>query len=264
MTAKDFLRAWTVKSTRADTAIPTLTVKVGDPEQPAHFTVHECLIKRQSAFFEQALTGAWKESTDRIVNLVEFSPESFAIYCYWLYSNNFWSEHFSEEPLPANIEGPHPYDREWDLLLESFALGDFLQDTMFKDMIIDEITRWLTVRPTVSFRKAVELGTLIYDHTRKPAYEIREWTFCRSPRLLPIDLMTSIDWADQSSQTERGVLESANTDFRLDYLFAYIEPSPFRSARARETFIRDTRYPCRYHEHWRMDTPCYKTREPRF
>ncbi|KAF2102654.1 hypothetical protein NA57DRAFT_27179, partial [Rhizodiscina lignyota] len=103
-----------------------VTVLVGRSQEK--FLVHEGLIRARSAFFEKALSRDWKEAQKKLVELPETDVPQFTLYERWLYTSTIYSR--SEDGLGVS---------EGRLLIESYFLGDMLQDADFKDAVIDAI-----------------------------------------------------------------------------------------------------------------------------
>jgi hypothetical protein len=64
-----------------------IKIKVG--QEGVIFHVHENMLVRRSAFFRKALSGEWKESKDRTVELPENDPSTVALYCQAVYGRYF-------------------------------------------------------------------------------------------------------------------------------------------------------------------------------
>lgn len=109
-----------------------ITVRVG--VEPAHvdFTVHEDLVRKSSAFFEAALGREWLESKERMVRLPEYAAKDFMIYVQWLYS----------ERLHMSPDGGAKEPTESTNLMKGYLLGDYLQDTRYKDTLMDALIEW--------------------------------------------------------------------------------------------------------------------------
>lgn len=103
-------------------------VVVGDEKET--FSVHENLIRTSSPFFDKALTGAWRESSQRTIQLPEDEPKIFAIYVHWLY--NCTLPVFCNEPDLAG-------NSEYVEIVKAYVLGDKLLDAAFQNTAIDAI-----------------------------------------------------------------------------------------------------------------------------
>jgi hypothetical protein len=108
-----------------------IEVKVGEGEKQKTFDVHESLIASRSLFFKKAMSGSWKESKDRIVNLPEEDPEIFKIYVHHLYTG---SVAVIPEPLPA-ITGRHA---KW-IICRLYVLAEKIQDVKAKNSAIEAL-----------------------------------------------------------------------------------------------------------------------------
>lgn len=108
-----------------------IEVKVGEGEKQETFDVHEALITPRSLFFKKAMSGSWKESEDRIVNLPEEDPEIFKIYVHHLYTG---SVAVIPEPLPAVTGRPV----KW-IICRLYVLAEKLQDVKAKNSAIEAL-----------------------------------------------------------------------------------------------------------------------------
>ncbi|KAF2801691.1 uncharacterized protein BDZ99DRAFT_528162 [Mytilinidion resinicola] len=100
----------------------SIIVRVGSP--PTDFSVHESLVCSRSPFFANAMNGAWAEAESRVVPLPDDAPSTFALYRTWLYTGLLACKSSSDSD-------------EWELLACAYVLGEKLQDSDFKDTVID-------------------------------------------------------------------------------------------------------------------------------
>jgi hypothetical protein len=107
-------------------------VRVG--ERSEH-KVDEKLLRTSSAFFKAALSHEWKESQTHTIELPTVEPENFQIYLDWLHTRRV---HVSTSLDPS----PEERQQEMDKLVESYVLGDYVQDIDYKDTIMDTIMDW--------------------------------------------------------------------------------------------------------------------------
>jgi len=94
------------------------------------FTIHEALIRKESPFFEAALSRDWKEGEEKLVPMPEDRPDTFRLYVHWIYSRRIFLEPFSD---PDNQNR----SKHLDHLIRAYILGDKLLDLDFQDAIID-------------------------------------------------------------------------------------------------------------------------------
>ncbi|KAF2087286.1 hypothetical protein K490DRAFT_56909 [Saccharata proteae CBS 121410] len=159
------------------------------------FSLPVALIRKRSPFLTAAIDGPWKESKDRVMRFTEASPEAFNIYVYWLCERKYGDcpmEHWLCINKDVLCEGHEPSDptfgtmESWNLLLECFALGDFLQDLQFKDCVIDQIEDCVIcdVEKLPDGYDLWQLVEVIYRHTVRPGVNSTQ-----SPRQLVLDLV---------------------------------------------------------------------------
>ncbi|KAF2643924.1 hypothetical protein P280DRAFT_514907 [Massarina eburnea CBS 473.64] len=106
---------------------PTVQVVLADERS---FFIYESLICSSSRYFDAALGSDWAEAQDRVIHLTEYPAHTFEIYMQWLFSNNVHS-------LGVVPDGHSTVLSEWSVLVEAYLLGDYIQDTKFKDTVID-------------------------------------------------------------------------------------------------------------------------------
>ncbi|KAL3468862.1 hypothetical protein BJX99DRAFT_268968 [Aspergillus californicus] len=146
----------------------SIEIVVGDEQEV--FSVHEALVRSSSVFFDKAMAGSWKESTQRLVHLPKHDPKIFALYIHWLYCDTM--PVFCDEPGP-------PANLEYLQLVMAYVLGDKLLDIAFQNAAIDAIiekslskasdgARWFPVGEVVEYA---------YDNTTDSA-PIRELRIC--------------------------------------------------------------------------------------
>lgn len=93
------------------------------------FNVHEKLI-RTSPFFDKAISGRWRESTQKTVQLPEDEPEIFGIYVHWLY---FGKLSVFRDDLKSKEQ------KQYRALVKAYSLGDKFMNTKFQNTVIDAI-----------------------------------------------------------------------------------------------------------------------------
>lgn len=204
------------------------------------FFAHEAIVSDSSGFFKKALEDDWAEGATRTVNLPDVCPSSFPIYVDWLYTGRFCLS--AQHDMRPREDGAIN-DKEWGRWALCLELGDFLQDTSFKDALID-----------------IAIEKMSYDDTYSldVPNDIYRLTKADSPyRRLTLDIAVSMwDEEDFSGSIDQGY----PIDFTADLLSAMgkkiregvVNKSP------REFF--ENVNACKYHEHTLTKTLCYKTK----
>ncbi|QDS72540.1 hypothetical protein FKW77_000382 [Venturia effusa] len=95
------------------------TIYVGTQDEP--FIIHRDLITASSDYFAKALNGGFKEK-DGIVRLEDHDPTTFSQYVQWLYNNTV-----------------APGRGKWMSLLEQYILGNYIQDSGYRNTVIDSV-----------------------------------------------------------------------------------------------------------------------------
>lgn len=132
----------------------TVNIEVGEMRES--FIVHENLI-RSSSFFDKAMSGEWKESSQRTIQLPDDEPGIIKLYIHWLYCGT----------LPV-ICGK-PYGKEYTFLVKAYILGDKLLDTKFQNAAINAIVeRSVTpYKDGIWYYPCGSLMTYVYDNSNE-------------------------------------------------------------------------------------------------
>ena len=94
------------------------------------FAVHEALLRARLLFFKNCLSGAWKESEERLVKLPEDEPAIFLLYIQLLYTGQ----------LAYKLDPPRKSDHDIEeniTLGKLYVLAEKLQDDGTKERVID-------------------------------------------------------------------------------------------------------------------------------
>lgn len=111
-----------------------VNINVGQDPNEQQFYIHSALVCKTSDYFKKALDGKWKESETRRFHLTDHTPEAFRLYIAWLYSKS----------VPSKFEVPKNYQQRWNhggrfmLLVDSYVLGEYVQDLLFMNAVMDE------------------------------------------------------------------------------------------------------------------------------
>ncbi|RDW92788.1 BTB/POZ domain-containing protein [Aspergillus mulundensis] len=108
---------------------PAVRIYVGSEAQ--EFCIHETYARMYSAFIDKALSGPWKEATERKIHLPADEPEIFVLFLCWLYGGTIATENYEE--------GKRVVDVEYMELAKAYVLGDKLMSTGFCNSVIDAI-----------------------------------------------------------------------------------------------------------------------------
>jgi hypothetical protein len=93
------------------------------------FNIHEKILRDSSEFFDKALSGTWKEATERTVEMPLDEAEIFEMYAQWLYTSTL-----PDVLKDTSDDGPDylPFAKAW-------VFGDKVLDSRFRNTIIDAI-----------------------------------------------------------------------------------------------------------------------------
>jgi hypothetical protein len=221
-------------------------VYVGEARKP--FYVHERLLRSYSGFFDTALKKEWKESDDRAINLPDADHKTFTIWVKWVYTGRLFLK--KEDDL-VTCEGGDTGDvtdkkwldvdnEEWLRWGKAYLLGDYLQDTDFKDAVIDSMIAGLLETGYYPYT----LASYIYPCSAKTS----------AHRKLAVDVFVFY-W----TRTDLGEHDQPK-EFLLDAL-RFIGPGLEAGIVGVEGIenLFDVNNTCNYHDHG-LDKPCYKTK----
>jgi hypothetical protein len=169
-----------------------IRIEVGPEDECEVFTIESEALTRRSLFFRKALSGGFKEATERVVKLPEDDPEIFGNYLHHVLTNEF-----SVLSDPLVRERDHG-DEEKEALMELYVFAEKIQDTKSKNAIVRALIVYCheprpnnkvwTIGPAVtrllyegtspgSMMRKVLVEMKAWDHTN-PEYVLREgWPY---------------------------------------------------------------------------------------
>ncbi|KAF2431246.1 hypothetical protein EJ08DRAFT_733477 [Tothia fuscella] len=211
-----------------------ITVHVGGSSshpETKQSTVHEAPIRKQSPFFEAALSRNWKEAGERVVRLPYQDVKAFQLYVNWIYTHRI-----VVPELKPNRSTP-----TFMLIFRAYVLSDMLQDADCKDAILHACVDFSKLTGSVP----IACTKFVYENTGRDA----------PVRRLLVDYFVhgeyETKWLSSSSSLPVEALVDVTTLFRnmCDSNKAKIEGN-------KPAFLQDM---CEYHEHGK-DRLCYKTK----
>lgn len=111
------------------------TITVGSGHDSEVFTVHEDMLRRQSAFFNAALDKKWQQTQKLEIELPHDDVDVFEIYLEWLYSGRLDTK--SPKPIEQLERADHV--AEYSLLARIYVFGEKVQDENIRDTVITVI-----------------------------------------------------------------------------------------------------------------------------
>lgn len=111
-------------------------------ESATRVTVHKDVLTSSSGFFRAACGGSWKESKEKSISLPETTEEIFMIYVGWLYTGNaevYDEDEHQDLPKASETVRSDVFDIGFDNIVDSYILGDFLDDESFCNALIDNL-----------------------------------------------------------------------------------------------------------------------------
>ncbi|KAK5729745.1 hypothetical protein LTR17_011711 [Elasticomyces elasticus] len=126
--------------------------------KPQRFVIHEDIVRPVSDFVSLALSGEWKEASERKIPLPDDEPRIFRVYQSWLYTRRI---------VGVSCE----------LLLHCYVFGEKFLDTTFKDVVIDcllEVIARRRVFPN-NMSGLIYKGTLEGSPLRRLLCELFAW-----------------------------------------------------------------------------------------
>jgi hypothetical protein len=213
----------------------TILVRVGAEKEEYH--IYENLLRANSGFFDIALKKEWKEGQDRIVEMPKTNNEAFSIWAKWLYTGCMYL--MKDGDIERTSEGVTT-NSEWPRWASCYALGDFLQDSDFKDACIDSCIE----ANVASASNPHSLAGWIYSCSAG----------CSSHRKLAVDVFVHCWVRTGWTQDIKHPAE-----FLSDVIKAIGPHVSFgiKTQRLKDYFNLDDT--CKYHDHG-SEKPCYKSK----
>lgn len=112
---------------------PPIAVNVGEPAITFH--INASILRTSSSFFDSILSVKTFSGKQPSIELPQYEPAAFNIYLNWLHRGELFINPSSGE----NAKGSKGILREsfWENILESYFLGNKLDDIAFKDALTD-------------------------------------------------------------------------------------------------------------------------------
>jgi len=198
------------------------------------FGVHQALLIKQPKFFRTALNGNWLESKTGIVELPEQSSGAFELYSGWLY--------WRKIPL-ENQRGEARENAQVEQLIHAYYLADMIEDVEFADAVIDKIIACIANRchPPVIHTNDVYLSL-------PPGSPLRQ---------LFVDIWIHESWNPWKYACE-DLLPEIHKDIASGFVVGRQGDGKISLAPSNAPYVVGG--DCHYHQHVRLDKPCYRTR----
>lgn len=203
---------------------------VGNEELIRKFAVHETLLRKDSAFFRDALDGDRLEPTAKIITLPEQSPAAFEVYTGWLYYRKIYSD---GESITAEVQ--------FSVLLDAYYLAGFLGDIDFADAIMDAV---IDTTITLS-RYPCEVIS--------PAYE-------KLPRGSPLRQLLLDMWVYDGNSEWWDIYHDVLTPEILNDIVSSLIAIKGTGAVDGTIAPYEFGHKCNYHLHEQTEQPCYLTK----
>lgn len=214
-------------------------------EEKEEFFVHAYLLKSTSKYFEKLLNvepGVQKqnaERTFRTVKLLDMDTNAFKLFSKWLYTGYF---HFPGATTTQATNGLHSKSL-WDKLVSCYGMSVLIQASSFADATIDAFITQMKISNT----SPVDLAKWIYPRTLKGSVH----------RILCRDIVVHTWDRSQFSLLWK-------EDFPRDFIDSVLEEvgSNLDSGVKRKSVVEflASKGPCTYHEHVRLNVPCYNVK----
>ena len=172
----------------------------------------------------------WTGDDGRILKLPGDKPENIKVYVAWLYSNRIFTKPEGEVDKMSSVES--------DRLVDAYIFGDEIQDSDFKDAIIDAII------------EEDEETDSYYINARKI------WEYTPPGALIRRYIVDRYVWIGTEKWLKDDVVPYLNQDFLVELGRALYEK--IRSPKDYTGGAPSVRDSCLYHEHTSKGEPCYK------
>jgi hypothetical protein len=179
------------------------------------------------------MNGNWNTATSRQVELKECTASQFNFYLNWVY----------HEKLPVEeAKSKSSSDRSYFKLVRAYILGDVLQDTAFKDAVIDCISAKYAAAMKSRYRE--------YEH---PSISAVVYIYRNTLSGSPLREMMAAMFANSASIDSLNLLKNPQGNFPEPFVADLIRHLIYRR-RAAESW---SKVKCTYHAH-EKPAECYK------
>lgn len=205
-----------------------VTIRVGNPTTDFH--IHEQLLCEHSIFFRNIMKRERRKAKERVIHLPDDKVKIFTIYHMWLYFGYIFTRSEDEGKNASSTSST----AEWGLLFDSYIFGKKIQDSNFKDALMDAIINKMN-----TINEFPDRVQQVYQNTPQ-----------NSPaRRLLVEACLCYD-------SEAFIQKAAgNAEYLQDVALAFMSAKKLK---------RDFTYPaeesCEYHEHAEGEENCYKKR----
>ncbi|KAG7004408.1 hypothetical protein G7Y79_00025g056940 [Physcia stellaris] len=104
---------------------PVIELHVGEHKEV--FTFHEALLCSIASYFESALRGGYKETKERVIEMVEEKPEVIRRFQLWVYSGSFFVDEADKRRT------------EWNLCIRMYIFAECRGISLLQDHVIDAL-----------------------------------------------------------------------------------------------------------------------------
>lgn len=214
-----------------------------DPDRKT-FWMHEALARSESVYIDDVCRGHYlrDDDEDLVIEFPGYEPEHFQLFFLFVYRRSIFSTRTGD-----NADGT--VDLEWNRLVKSWALGDHLEASDFKDAVADAIVHKLntTVRPfPPMLHRVIYMNTVDGSLLRRMVADIVAWRW-----YTPMLFAAKRDGAWRGSEQWR--------DFFIDVALV-LNGMKIEGRSGKPPYEQEG---CVYHEHSATCTPCYKSKSTR-
>lgn len=222
-----------------------MVVLVGPDEEKIY--VHKAIFGFSSDFLKNILKPQWKKggrnSRTTEIALPDVHPASFRIYVNWLYTSRFNIIDKTGGTQQLMPKGSVTTDHDWTTLRQCFELADFLQDSDYKDALIDLFIQKMTDEN----KYFEELPNFIYPltHAQSPA---RKLAVDVAVKMWNVETYQRVGKADYPAEFLADVVTKLGSRIRFEMI----------NEHGADVFFEDVE--CEYHEHTLTNSLCYKVK----
>ena len=117
------------------------------------------------------MNGEWKEAHEKTVTLPETRPDLFAAYLGWLYTGQLDFKEESDIKYEKDIDRAK-YRKILVNLIDAYAFGDYLQDYLLQNAVVDET---LKARDGVKTGLGFDQFSYLWDHAAHNSTLMKLW-----------------------------------------------------------------------------------------
>ena len=197
---------------------PVIELHVGEHKEV--FTFHEALLCSIASYFESALRAGYKETKEKVIEMVEEKPEVIQRFQLWVYSGSFFVDEADKRRT------------EWKLCVDIYVFAECRGIALLQDHVIDALVSRSQDKEDRTLPNMRAIINEIYRNTKEGS---------------PIRTFF-VEWVQYYSSTETWK-RHVPSEFYPKGFFVDMTFSLMSSQKSTTSTVRRGWNPCKYHVH---------------